>query len=96
MNPHRIDFVSLLLFNLVARTGSISKGAALAHLAGGAIDRHTEAADFKPDFESVTATSQHFRLSFGARPRFESEWRKLVDPVARKLRPSSTNLPQQG
>jgi len=36
MNLYRLDLVSLSLFNLVARTGSISKGAELAHLAVGA------------------------------------------------------------
>lgn len=39
MNPHRIDFASLSLFNLIARTGSISQGAALAHLAVGAASK---------------------------------------------------------
>lgn len=33
MNLHRLDLVSLSLFGLVVRTGSISKGADLAHLA---------------------------------------------------------------
>jgi DNA-binding transcriptional LysR family regulator len=33
MNLHRLDLVSLSLFSLVVRTGSISKGAELAHLA---------------------------------------------------------------
>ncbi len=36
MNLHRLDFVSLSLFSLVVRTGSISRGAQLAHLAVGA------------------------------------------------------------
>lgn len=39
MNLHRIDLVSLSLFSLVARTGSISKGAELAHLAVGAASK---------------------------------------------------------
>lgn len=39
MNLHRIDLVSLSLFNLVARTGSISQGAELAMLAVGAASR---------------------------------------------------------
>jgi DNA-binding transcriptional LysR family regulator len=39
MNLHRIDFVSLLVFSLVSRTGSISKGAELAHLAVGAASK---------------------------------------------------------
>ncbi|HSI60583.1 MAG TPA: LysR substrate-binding domain-containing protein [Ideonella sp.] len=39
MNLHRLDFVSLALFGLVARTGSISQGAALSHLAVGAASK---------------------------------------------------------
>lgn len=39
MNLHRLDLVSLSLFALVVRTGSISKGAALAHLAVGAASK---------------------------------------------------------
>lgn len=39
MNLHRLDFVSLSLFNLVARTGSISQGAELARLAVGAASK---------------------------------------------------------
>lgn len=39
MNLHRLDLVSLSLFSLVARSGSISKGADLAHLAVGAASK---------------------------------------------------------
>ncbi len=39
MNLHRLDLVSLSLFSLVGRTGSISKGAELAHLAVGAASK---------------------------------------------------------
>lgn len=39
MNLHRLDLVSLSLFSLVARSGSISKGAELAHLAVGAASK---------------------------------------------------------
>lgn len=39
MNLHRMDLVSLSLFNLVARTGSISQGAELAMLAVGAASK---------------------------------------------------------
>lgn len=39
MNLHRVDLVSLSLFSLVARTGSISKGAELASLAVGAASK---------------------------------------------------------
>ncbi|MFM0412363.1 MULTISPECIES: LysR substrate-binding domain-containing protein [Paraburkholderia] len=39
MNLHRLDLVSLSLFALIVRTGSISKGAELAHLAIGAASK---------------------------------------------------------
>jgi len=39
VNLHRLDLVSLSLLSLVVRTGSISKGAALAHLAVGAASK---------------------------------------------------------
>lgn len=39
MNLHRLDLVSLSLFSLVARAGSISKGAELADLAVGAASK---------------------------------------------------------
>jgi DNA-binding transcriptional LysR family regulator len=39
MNLHRLDLVSLSLFNLVVRSGSISQGAALANLAVGAASK---------------------------------------------------------
>lgn len=39
MNLHRLDLVSLHLFCLIARSGSISQGAALAHLAVGAASK---------------------------------------------------------
>lgn len=39
MNLHRLDLVSLSLFSLVLRSGSISRGAELAHLAVGAASK---------------------------------------------------------
>ena len=39
MNLHRLDLVSLSLFSLVVRTGSISRGAELAHLVVGAASK---------------------------------------------------------
>ena len=39
MNLHRLDLVSLSLFSLVVRTGSISRGAEMAHLAVGAASK---------------------------------------------------------
>lgn len=54
MNLHRLDLFSLSLFNLIVRTGSISQGAALAHLAVGAASKRItdlEAAVEAPLFE---------------------------------------------
>ncbi len=48
MNLHRLDLVSLSLFSLVVRTGSISKGAALANLAVGAASKRMS------DLEAMT------------------------------------------
>ena len=39
MNLHRVDLISLSLFTRVARTGSISKGAELCHMAVGAANK---------------------------------------------------------
>jgi DNA-binding transcriptional LysR family regulator len=47
VNLHRLDLVSLSLFNLVVGTGSISKGAALANLAVGALAVLDERADLR-------------------------------------------------
>jgi DNA-binding transcriptional LysR family regulator len=59
MNPHRIDFVSLTIFNLVARTGSISKGAELAYLAVGAASKRIS------DLEAAIGTPLMERHSRG-------------------------------
>lgn len=74
MNLHRLDLVSLSLFNLVARTGSISKGAELAHLAIGAaskrisdlehsvgaplLERHSRGVTLTPAGESLQRHAQ--------------------------------------
>ncbi|MDQ2821029.1 MAG: LysR substrate-binding domain-containing protein [Pseudomonadota bacterium] len=50
MNLHRLDLVSLSLFAMVVRTGSISKGAALANLAVGAASKRMS------DLEAMTGT----------------------------------------
>ena len=49
MNLHRLDLVSLSLFNLVARTGSIGKGAEPAHLAVGGPSCRTTRVGPQPD-----------------------------------------------
>ncbi len=58
MNLHRIDLVSLSLFNLVARTGSISQGAELAMLAIGAASKRM--ADLEAAF-GVPLLERHSR-----------------------------------
>ena len=59
MNLHRLDLVSLSLFSLVARSGSISKGAELAALAVGAASKRIT------DLEAAVGTSLLERHSRG-------------------------------
>jgi len=59
MNLHRLDLVSLSLFALVVRTGSISKGAVLANLAIGAASKRIS------DLEAMTGTPLLERHSRG-------------------------------
>jgi DNA-binding transcriptional LysR family regulator len=59
MNLHRLDLISLSLFALVVRAGSISKGASLAHLAVGAASRRIS------DLEAAVGTALLERHSRG-------------------------------
>jgi DNA-binding transcriptional LysR family regulator len=59
MNLHRLDLVSLSLFSLVARSGSISKGAELALLATGAASKRIS------DLEEAVGTPLFERHSRG-------------------------------
>ena len=59
MNLHRLDLVSLSLFNLVIRSGSISKGATLANLAVGAASKRIS------DLEAAIGSSLLERHSRG-------------------------------
>jgi DNA-binding transcriptional LysR family regulator len=59
MNISRLDLVSLSLFALVVRAGSISKGAALAHLAVGAASKRIS------DLETAIGTALLERHSRG-------------------------------
>ena len=59
MNLHRLDLFSLSLFTLVARSGSISKGAELAHLAVGAASKRIT------DLEAAVAADLFERHSRG-------------------------------
>lgn len=58
MNLHRIDLVSLSLFNLVVRAGSISRGAELATIALGAASKRL--ADLEAAF-GVSLLERHWR-----------------------------------
>ena len=59
MNLHRLDLVSLSLFTLIVRSGSISKGADLAHLAVAAASKRIA------DLEAAVATELFERHSRG-------------------------------
>jgi len=59
MNLHSLDLASLSLFTLVARSGSISKGAGLAHLAVGAASKRLS------DLEAAIGTALLERNSRG-------------------------------
>ncbi len=59
MNLHRLDLVSLSLFSRVVRTGSISRGAELAHLAVGAASKRIS------DLEDAVGTEIFERHSRG-------------------------------
>ena len=67
MNLHRLDLVSLSLFTLVVRTGSISKGAELAHLAVGAASKRIS------DLEEAVGAPLLERHSRGATPTAAGE-----------------------
>jgi DNA-binding transcriptional LysR family regulator len=62
INLQRLDLVSLSLFTLVVRTGSISKGAELSHLAIGAASRRVS------DLEAAVGVALLERHSRGVRP----------------------------
>jgi DNA-binding transcriptional LysR family regulator len=62
MNLHRLDLVSLSLFANVVRSGSISKGAAMAHLAIGAASKRIT------DLEAAVGAELFERHSRGVTP----------------------------
>ena len=63
MNLHRLDLVSLSLFTLVVRTGSISKGAELAHLAVGAASKRISDLEAAVDAELLERHSRGVTLT---------------------------------
>jgi DNA-binding transcriptional LysR family regulator len=62
MNLHRLDLVSLSLFSHVVRSGSISKGAAIANLAVGAASKRMS------DLEAAVGTELFERHARGVTP----------------------------
>jgi DNA-binding transcriptional LysR family regulator len=62
MNLHRLDLVSLSLYSLVVRSGSISKGAELTHLAVGAASKRIT------DLEAAVGAELLERHSRGVTP----------------------------
>lgn len=62
MNLNRLDLTSLSLFTLIVRTGSISRGADLTHLAVGAASKRVS------DLERAVGVSLLERHSRGVRP----------------------------
>ena len=63
MNLYRLDLVSLSLFTLVVRTGSISKGAELAHLAVGAASKRISDLEAAVDAEMFDRHSRGVTLT---------------------------------
>lgn len=69
MNPHRLDLVSLSLFSLVVRTGSIGKGAELAPRAvGAASKRSTQAPRGAPPTSRTRSAPRRSSTRSAARP----------------------------
>ena len=94
MNLHRLDLFSLSLFCVVARTGSISRGAALANLAVGAASKRItdlEAAVGAPLFErhsrGITLTVAGHALQMHAQRILSN-----VDQLAADLSDHATGL----
>lgn len=63
MNLHRLDLVSLSLFVAVARSGSISRGAQLVHLAVGAASKRIAALEEAAGAQLLARHSRGIKLS---------------------------------
>jgi DNA-binding transcriptional LysR family regulator len=79
MNPHRLDLVSLSLFNLIVRTGSISKGATLAHLAVGAASKRISDLEAAIGTELLERHSRGVTLTLAGQALFRHVQRILSD-----------------
>ncbi|MBX3605226.1 MAG: LysR family transcriptional regulator [Piscinibacter sp.] len=79
MNLHRLDLVSLSLFALVVRTGSISKGAALAHLAVGAASKRISDLEAAVGAELLERHSRGVTLTLAGQALHRHAQRILAD-----------------
>ena len=79
MNLHRLDLVSLSLFNLVVRTGSISKGAELAHLAIGAASKRISDLEAAVGAELLERHSRGVTLTLAGQALHRHALRILAD-----------------
>ncbi len=79
MNLHRLDLVSLSLFNLVVRTGSISRGAELAHLAVGAASKRISDLEDAVDAELFERHSRGVTLTLAGQALHRHAQRILAD-----------------
>jgi DNA-binding transcriptional LysR family regulator len=79
MNLHRLDLVSLSLFNLVVRSGSISKGADLAHLATGAASKRISDLEAAVGAELLERHSRGVTLTLAGQALHRHALRILAD-----------------
>jgi DNA-binding transcriptional LysR family regulator len=79
MNLHRLDLVSLALFNFVARSGSISKGAELARLAVGAASKRISDLEAAVGAPLLERHSRGTTLTAAGRALHEHAQRLLAD-----------------
>lgn len=79
MNLHRLDLVSLSLFTLVVRTGSISRGAELAHLAIGAASKRISDLEHAVGTELLERHSRGVTLTLAGQALLHHAQRILAD-----------------
>jgi DNA-binding transcriptional LysR family regulator len=87
MNLHRLDLASLSLFALIVRTGSISKGAELSHLAVGAASKRITDLEAAVGVELLERHSRGVTLTAAGQALHEHAKRILsdVDHLAAEL-----------
>lgn len=94
MNLHRLDLVSLSLFTLVVRTGSISKGAEFARLAVGAASKRISDLEAAVGAELFDRHSRCVTLTAAGEALHRHAQRILhdVDQLAAKLSDHATRV----